>query len=296
KAAIEQALIDIYSRLNEFPGSTNVSVEVDGNILQIDQRDNENGARSLCVFLNNLPITTIEGTTLRQFKHHLEIDVTNIECGRMIVRHEVQDRLAAISFGHRCSTIVNGLVPKSATRDHAKHGLTEQVLVYNSIVGALRDIGDHVSDTFDFGNAVSAVSTSLKYSCGNCLEMAYAAAALAHLSAKNFLYSRGLKDVEMHIEIYMAESNGDHVFCVANFALHGEVHQIAIDPWSQVSMSYDDYVEYVTACPCPPYTNENSTFCVCRTSTDAVNSEKFITSTRKIFARYGLAKDCVSSV
>ncbi|MFM0515208.1 hypothetical protein, partial [Paraburkholderia sp. RL17-373-BIF-A] len=191
---------------------------------------------------------------------------------------------------------ISRVILKSATRNHAEHGLTEQALVYNSIVAALRDIGDHISDTSDVGKAVSAVSASLKYSCGNCREMAYAAAALAHLSAKNFLYSRGLKDVEMHIEIYRAETNGDHAFCVANFTMHGEVHQIAIDPWSQVSMSYDDYVEYVTACPCPPYTNENSTFGVSRRSTDVVNSEKFITSTRKMFARYGLAQDCVTSV
>ncbi|MFM0515711.1 hypothetical protein, partial [Paraburkholderia sp. RL17-373-BIF-A] len=58
------------------------------------------------------------------------------------------------------------VILKSATRNHAEHGLTEQALVYNSIVAALRDIGDHISDTSDVGKAVSAVSASLKYCDG----------------------------------------------------------------------------------------------------------------------------------
>ncbi|MFM0515189.1 hypothetical protein [Paraburkholderia sp. RL17-373-BIF-A] len=287
KAAIEQALIDVHSKLNKFPDE-NVSVEVDGNILRIEQRDLENGSSSLCVLFNNNHIKTIEGLTLSQFKRHLEMDIARIGYDGWTAEPEevVRARRAmAISLGGHCSTIVNDVILKSNTRNYATHGRTPQTTTYGKVVNSLRSNRNHASRV---ETAVLSVADSFKYSCGNCLEMAFTAAALVQLSAEKFLSARGLNDVEIHVEIYITKTNGDHGFCVANFAVEGQVYRIAIDPWAQVSMSYDDYVRYVTTYPSPPYTRVDSTFGVCREWTEAVTSDDFKNSTGEIFAKYGI--------
>lgn len=109
-------------------------------------------------------------------------------------------------------------------------------------------------------NALQVLKDSLKTSTGDCGEMALVTAALVQSQAKQFLSERGFEDADTRVDIYKAKTDGDHAFCVMTLKLNGFTYKVAIDPWADVSMLYDHYVDYVTTFPDNIYISAATTF------------------------------------
>ncbi len=190
---------------------------------------------------------------------------------------------AALDFGQRCLTVVNRSILKSYTRNFADSGETEQGKHYKAV-------GRIIREKFATERYLGIASSSLKYSTGNCTEMALVAAMFAQSDAREFLSARDFQDGKIRAEIYETKSaDDDHVVCVINLSANGEEYKVAVDPWAGVSMLYDDYVQHVADHPTLPYTRPSTKFGVDTEITDAINDPGFIERARQIAAKYQLA-------
>lgn len=111
-------------------------------------------------------------------------------------------------------------------------------------------------------------------------------AALVQSNAKKFLTERGLTNVVIKAEIYETKANGDHAFCVMTLKNNGFTYKIAIDPWIEVSMLYDHYVDYVTTYPTKLYIEKYTIFGVSESASRTINQEYFMKQAQNILKKY----------
>ncbi|AKK24944.1 hypothetical protein MB84_29685 (plasmid) [Pandoraea oxalativorans] len=229
----------------------------------------------------------------------------------------IRERNAALAFGEHCQSIASRLIFKSNSKvaleaenekdEKRKEFLEKQADEYRAVLDIIKEksrkesapplkSAEHLESVepseppprkpLSPETCVNHLGDSLKYSTGNCLEMAMMAAALVQSNAKQFLSERGLAHAEINADIYESKSNGNHAFCVMKLNVNGFTYKIAIDPWTQVSMPYENYLDYMSSYPMSPYTEEDTTYGVAEWVSKPINQKTFITQARNILKIY----------
>lgn len=205
----------------------------------------------------------------------------------------IQERNAACALGAYCQAAASQLVSRSDTKAQAaaeraqgarRAALLAQVECYGAEVAAIRS-KQRVARYPAVGYA-NLLADVLKYSAGDCAEMAIVAAALVQSQAKPFLSERGFANAEVTAGIYEAKFNGDHMFCVMNLRINGFTFRIVIDPWLEVSMPYGQYVDYVTTNATSGYIRADTTFGLYEWLSKVVNQEYFVKQAAGIIKKY----------
>ncbi|VVE59306.1 hypothetical protein [Pandoraea sputorum] len=204
-----------------------------------------------------------------------------------------QERDAALAFGAYCQSMASRLLPYSYSKkfveaNQAEGERRDELLAQAESYGT---IIDGIRNKLEFARyksiaCVSLLTNALKFSTGDCTEMALVTAALAQSNAKQFLSERGLANVEIKAEIYETKSHGDHAVCVMTLEFPGFTYKIAIDPWVEVSMLYEHYVDYVTTYPINLYIEKDTTFGVSESVSRTINQEYFMKQASNILKKY----------
>lgn len=200
---------------------------------------------------------------------------------------------AALALGAYCQSMVSGLIPHSRTKTLVEAHRAQGEIKKKLLARARRDgeVVDRVREKLKTGkslfeNCLNLLRDSLAFATGDCLEMALVSAALAHSKARSFLKARGFANAEITVEIYEAGSSGDHGFCVLNLKINGFAHKIAIDPWADVSMLYEQYGDYVTTYPDHLYTREFTSFRLDASLSKTINREDYMQRAADILEKY----------
>jgi hypothetical protein len=211
----------------------------------------------------------------------------------------IHEQLAVSDFCDLCVKRVRQLILKSATEeDFDSGGMKHQIATmrfkfYNMANVAYRkDIPEGLPPPRKY---LALVSGALKYSTGNCVEMALTAAAFAQLKAQDFFSMRGHHADGVKAEIYgpasydpQLEGGADHFFCVLNLIVNGNAYKMAVDPWMWNSMSCEAYLRALKDNPIPPITQSDTLFVTEKGMTDAINHPDFTEPVQSVFNRYAI--------
>ncbi|VVE86005.1 hypothetical protein [Pandoraea sputorum] len=205
----------------------------------------------------------------------------------------VTERNAALAFGAYCQSRVRQLIPcsysQTLVRADRAHGIARdqwlaQAEWYGVILDTVRDQSNTTTSAAQ--RSVTLLKKALACATGDCEEMALVAAALAQTTAKSFLAERGLARADIRAEIFEAKREGDHAFCVVHLKIHGATYTIAIDPWAEVAMPYEHYVDYMTTYQTSFYINTTTTFGVDAVTSKAINQPTFMREAGLTLQRY----------
>ncbi|AKK24659.1 hypothetical protein MB84_27875 (plasmid) [Pandoraea oxalativorans] len=211
----------------------------------------------------------------------------------------IHEQLAVSDFCDLCVTRVRQLILKSATEEDFDSGgmqhqmATPRFRFYNEAIVAYRkDIPESLPPPRKY---LAFVLAALKYSTGNCVEMALTAAAFAQLKTQDFFSMRGHHSDGVKAEIYgpafydpQLGGSADHFFCVLNLVVNGHPYKMAVDPWMWNSMPCDAYLRALKDHPMPPITQPDTLFVTEKDMTDAINHPDFTEPVRSVFNRYAI--------
>ncbi|WP_157112503.1 hypothetical protein [Pandoraea faecigallinarum] len=211
----------------------------------------------------------------------------------------IHEQLAVHDFCDFCVTRVRQLILKSATEEDFDSGgmkhqfATKRFEFYNMANVAYRkDIPELLPLPRKY---LAFVLGALKYSTGNCVEMALTAAAFAQLKSRDFFSMRGHHSDGVKAEIYgpksydpQLEGKADHFFCVLNLAVNGNLYKMAVDPWMWNFMSFDAYIRALKDNPIPPITQPDTIFVMEKGMTYAISHPDFTEPVQKVFDRYAI--------
>lgn len=244
----------------------------------------------------------------------LNFDLRRVQASRS----GVKERNAALAFGHHCMAMISAWIPNSGSRkaveaaaaeDEEKKGkLREASKTYAKTMNGYRrkfapEIEFPMTDMprvkpMTAKKLLGHLQSSLETSTGNCLEMTLAAAAFARSRALAFFVERGLTDVSVEAEMFHAITDNkinkglyekrdgeDHAFCVLKVRVNGRSYTMAIDPWMKVCLPYQDYLDYASAHPAPPYTAHDTKFGINQEYTNVINTPEFIETARGVVSK-----------
>ncbi|AKM33319.1 hypothetical protein AB870_24295 (plasmid) [Pandoraea faecigallinarum] len=193
-----------------------------------------------------------------------------------------QERDAALALGAYCQSMASRLVTHSHTRalvDAGKvQGERKEKLLANSgeygadIYRARKTAKEMESRT---ERMLYVLKSALKTSSGDCLELALLTSVIIQEKAKRVLSAQGFPNADVRTEIYKADEPGDHAFCVMTVRIDPFKYRIAVDPWVQVSMPYDQYVDYVRSLPENDFLRKDTTFSIAETQSKIINSPDY---------------------
>ncbi|AKK24823.1 hypothetical protein [Pandoraea oxalativorans] len=246
-------------------------------------------------------------------------NILSLDLRRVQASHSgVKERNAALAFGHHCMAVISAWLPNSGSRkaveaaaaddEEKKAKLRQESETYAKIINEYRrefapEIELPMTNVPRFKpmtakKLLGKMQASLETSTGNCFEMTLAAAAFARSRALVFFSEQGLTDVSIETEMFHALSNNktnedryekrdgeDHAFCVVKVRVNGHSLKMAIDPWMNVCLPYNDYLDYASAHTAPPYTTHDTKFGINQEYTNLIKTPEFIETARDVVSK-----------
>lgn len=235
-------------------------------------------------------------------------NILNFDLRRVQASHSgVKERNAALAFGHHCMAMISAWIPNSGSQKAVEAAAAED----EEKKGKLREASKTYAKTMNeyrrkfapekpmtAKKLLGYMQSSLETSTGNCLEMTLAAAAFARTRALAFFSEQGLTDVSVEAEMFHAipdnktnkdpyekRDGEDHAFCVLKVRVNGRSYTMAIDPWMKVCLPYNDYLDYASTHPAPPYTARDTKFGINKEYTNLINTPEFIETARGVVSK-----------
>lgn len=244
-----------------------------------------------CVGIFMAPPTALEDALWKNSRHQSPRDVAPLAPAerpraagyRVQAFHSgTQEGCAALALGAYCQSMASRLVTHSYTKALVEAGQVqgerkEKILADSAEYGAVIDGARKTAAQMESRTerCLYVLKNALKTSSGDCLELALLTSVIIHEKAQRILSAHGFPNADVRTEIYKANQNGDHAFCVMTVRINHFRYRIAVDPWVQVCMPYDQYVDYVRSLPENDYLRKNTTFCLADKQSKITNSPDF---------------------
>lgn len=255
-----------------------------------------------CVGIFMAPPTALEDTLWENTRHQHPRDVGPLAPPKrpraagyrvQAFRSGTQERRAALALGAYCQSMASRLITHSYTKSLVDAGKVqgeskEKLLANSAEYGA--DIHDARQTAMEMESRTErflyVLKNALKTASGDCLELALLTSVIIHEKASRILSARGFPSADVRTEIYKAHQNGDHAFCLMTVRINHFQYRIAVDPWVQVCMPYDQYVDYVRTLPENDYLRKDTTFCIAKKQSKIINYPDFRAEASAVLQHY----------